>query len=230
MEEKNYYDWLEISRNASPEVVEKAYKTLVKKYHPDLQEGENKQQAEEMIKKINEAYSVLSDETKRKQYDETIKESTISKEDYDRLQQELNNMRRQSTTNDNHNTSNVANMQSTENEKQEQNIEYQQQLENEKQEQNIEYQQQLENARKKAYYDAYIQDLKRRGYKIRYKKTFKDYLKIFIVIIVVIVLCILLWVIPFTREKLIDFYNSNEIIKWMIDMVINIFKSIFNIN
>lgn len=215
MEEKNYYDWLEISRNASPEVVEKAYKTLVKKYHPDLQEGENKQQAEEMIKKINEAYSVLSDEAKRKQYDETIKESTISREDYDRLQQELNNMRKQSTTNDNHNTSNVANMQSTE---------------NEKQEQNIEYQQQLENARKKAYYDAYIQDLKRRGYKIRYKKTFKDYLKIFIVIVVVIVLCILLWVIPFTREKLIDFYNSNEIIKWMIDMVINIFKSIFNIN
>ena len=215
MEEKNYYDWLEISRNASPEVVEKAYKTLVKKYHPDLQEGENKQQAEEMIKKINEAYSVLSDETKRKQYDETIKEDTISKEDYDRLQQELNNMRKQSTTNDNHNTNHVTNMQPTE---------------NEKPEQNIEYQQQLENARKKAYYDAYIQDLKRRGYKIRYKKTFKDYLKIFIVIVVVIVLCILLWVIPFTREKLIDFYNSNEIIKWMIDMVINIFKSIFNIN
>lgn len=215
MEEKNYYDWLEISRNASPEVVEKAYKTLVKKYHPDLQEGENKQQAEEMIKKINEAYSVLSDETKRKQYDETIKESTISREDYDRLQQELNNMRKQSTTNDNHNTNHVTNMQPTE---------------NEKPEQNIEYQQQLENARKKAYYDAYIQDLKRRGYKIRYKKTFKDYLKIFIVIVVVIVLCILLWVIPFTREKLIDFYNSNEIIKWMIDMVINIFKSIFNIN
>ena len=215
MEEKNYYDWLEISRNASPEVVEKAYKTLVKKYHPDLQEGENKQQAEEMIKKINEAYSVLSDETKRKQYDETIKESTISREEYDRLQQELNNMRRQSTTNDNHNTNHVTNMQSTE---------------NEKQDQDIEYQQRLENARKKAYYDAYIQDLKRRGYKIRYKKTFKDYLKIFIVIIVVIVLCILLWVIPFTREKLIDFYNSNEIIKWMIDMVINIFKSIFNIN
>lgn len=215
MEEKNYYDWLEISRNASPEVVEKAYKTLVKKYHPDLQEGENKQQAEEMIKKINEAYSVLSDETKRKQYDETIKESTISREEYDRLQQELNNMRRQSTTNDNHNTNHVTNMQSTE---------------NEKQDQDIEYQQRLENARKKAYYDAYIQDLKRRGYKIRYKKTFKDYLKIFIVIVVVIVLCILLWVIPFTREKLIDFYNSNEIIKWMIDMVINIFKSIFNIN
>lgn len=215
MEEKNYYDWLEISRNASPEVVEKAYKALVKKYHPDLQEGENKQQAEEMIKKINEAYSVLSDETKRKQYDETIKESTISREEYDRLQQELNNMRRQSTTNDNHNTNHVTNMQPTE---------------NEKQDQDIEYQQRLENARKKAYYDAYIQDLKRRGYKIRYKKTFKDYLKIFIVIVVVIVLCILLWVIPFTREKLIDFYNSNEIIKWMIDMVINIFKSIFNIN
>ena len=47
MENKNYYEWLEISKNASPEVIEKAYKALVKKYHPDLQEGESKKEAEE---------------------------------------------------------------------------------------------------------------------------------------------------------------------------------------
>ena len=98
MEKKNYYDWLEISKNASPEVIDKAYKALVKKYHPDLQEGENKLKAEEIIKHINEAYAILSDEVKRKQYDETIKEETISREDYDRLQEELNTMKRQSAT------------------------------------------------------------------------------------------------------------------------------------
>ena len=38
MENKTYYDWLEVSPKASPEVIEKAYKALVKKYHPDLQQ------------------------------------------------------------------------------------------------------------------------------------------------------------------------------------------------
>ena len=38
--EENYYDILEVSKNASPEIIEKAYKTLVKKYHPDLQKNE----------------------------------------------------------------------------------------------------------------------------------------------------------------------------------------------
>ena len=93
MENKNYYDWLEISKNASPEVIEKAYKALVKKYHPDLYEG-NKQEAEEILKKINEAYGVLSDIDKRAQYDTTLYDDTVSKEDYNRLQQELNNLKR----------------------------------------------------------------------------------------------------------------------------------------
>ena len=49
--EKNYYDILEINRNASPEIIEKAYKTLVKKYHPD--NGGDM----EVMKAINEAYN-----------------------------------------------------------------------------------------------------------------------------------------------------------------------------
>lgn len=225
---KNYYDWLEISKNASPEVIEKAYKALVKKYHPDLQEGENKAKAEEIIKKINEAYAVLSDETKRKQYDETIKDDTISKEAYDKLQQELNNIKRQSSEMNNSYVDNQhANYQNTNQAIHNTNFEASENLNN--QNQNIDYQQQLENARRKAYHDAYVQELRRRGYKIRYKKTFKDYLKIFIAIVVVILICVLLWVIPFTREKLISFYNSNEMVKYMIDFIIKIVKSIFHI-
>ena len=41
----------------------------------------------------------------------------------------------------------------------------------------LEYEKQMNQARQQAYHDAYIQDLKNRGYKIRYKKTFKEYLK-----------------------------------------------------
>ena len=56
--EQNYYEILEVNKNASPEIIEKAYKTLVKKYHPDLQQDENKNKYEEKIKKINEAYEM----------------------------------------------------------------------------------------------------------------------------------------------------------------------------
>ncbi len=44
--EQNYYEILEVNKNASPEIIEKAYKTLVKKYHPDLQQDENKNKYE----------------------------------------------------------------------------------------------------------------------------------------------------------------------------------------
>ena len=71
---ENLYDILEVSRKASKEVIDKAYKTLAKKYHPDLQTPENKQMAEEKMKKINEAYSVLSDDVQRARYDRELEE------------------------------------------------------------------------------------------------------------------------------------------------------------
>ena len=46
---KNYYEILEVDQKASKEVIEKAYKVLAKKYHPDLQEEKNKKRAEEKI-------------------------------------------------------------------------------------------------------------------------------------------------------------------------------------
>ena len=74
---KTLYEILEVSENASKEVIEKAYKVLAKKYHPDLQPESQKQKAEETIKKINEAYAILSDEVKRKEYDETLKQKKL---------------------------------------------------------------------------------------------------------------------------------------------------------
>ena len=66
---KKYYEILEVNPKASIEVIEKAYKVLVKKYHPDAYEGEEKIYAEQRLRDINEAYKILSDEFLREQYD-----------------------------------------------------------------------------------------------------------------------------------------------------------------
>ena len=70
---KNYYQILQVSENASSEIIEKAYKVLAKKYHPDLQSGDAKSRlAEGVFKEITEAYEVLSDRVLREQYDKQI--------------------------------------------------------------------------------------------------------------------------------------------------------------
>ncbi len=81
---RNYYDELEVSKTASPEMIGKVYKILAKKYHPDTTKEANKQVAEEKFKIISEAYEVLSDEAKRKKYDLELEQSnpTISYQDY----------------------------------------------------------------------------------------------------------------------------------------------------
>ena len=66
---KNYYEILEVNTKASKEVIEKAYRVLVKRYHPDMQSKDKKENAEKKLKDINEAYKILSDEFLREQYD-----------------------------------------------------------------------------------------------------------------------------------------------------------------
>lgn len=74
---KDYYGILEVNEKASQEIIEKAYKTLVKKYHPDLYSSVQKREAEMKLKDINEAYNILSDSFLRAQYDlELQKERT----------------------------------------------------------------------------------------------------------------------------------------------------------
>lgn len=69
-ESKDYYKILGVSKDATDEEIKKAFRKLAKANHPDAQQDEAaKKQAEIKFKEINEAYSVLSDKTKRAQYD-----------------------------------------------------------------------------------------------------------------------------------------------------------------
>src|SRR5947208_8035178 len=65
---KDYYKILGVDKNASQKDIQKAYRKLARKYHPDVNPGDKA--AEEQFKEINEANEVLSDPEKRKRYDE----------------------------------------------------------------------------------------------------------------------------------------------------------------
>lgn len=66
---KNYYSILGVSENASLDEIKKAYRKLAMQHHPDRAAEGKKQAAEEKFKEISEAYYVLSDENRRKEYD-----------------------------------------------------------------------------------------------------------------------------------------------------------------
>ncbi len=67
MADNDYYKILGVEKNASSAEIKKAYRKMAMKYHPD--HAKDDKAAEEKFKKISEAYAVLSDEEKRKQYD-----------------------------------------------------------------------------------------------------------------------------------------------------------------
>lgn len=92
---KNYYEILEVNRNASPEIIKVAYKLLVKKNHPDLKEGEEKQIAEERIKEINEAYDILSNPEEKAKYDQNLINEFISQEQYNIILNENMNLKKE---------------------------------------------------------------------------------------------------------------------------------------
>lgn len=202
--EQNYYDILEVSKNASPEIIEKAYKTLVKKYHPDLQKDEDKNKYEEKIKKINEAYDILSDSEKRKKYDFNLKNTEISINDYNTLYQENINLK---------NNLNIL----------KEKLNYLNNFQNNYEKNNLNYNN-LEN--KKNNYSENFN--KKNNFKLNklfnLKKRFKDLLALIITILIFIFIFFILWHIPFTKNYLINLYNENYILQFIFNLFFNFSK------
>ena len=67
-DKRDYYEVLGLSKGADDEAIKKAYRSLAKKYHPDMNPGDK--EAEQKFKEVNEAYSVLSDPDKKAKYDQ----------------------------------------------------------------------------------------------------------------------------------------------------------------
>ena len=187
---KNYYEILEVNKKASKEVIEKAYKVLVKKYHPDLYTGQKKNYAEEKVKEINEAYSVLTDEFMKEQYD-----SELEKQEQAELYKKYNQNQSDNTLNDNV----QSNINSTSSNKKEN--------KNYKSQQNKKEVDDFNERMKKHKVGSFsgIVELCKELYKNKPKRdemkeiTKKDIVALILTIIIVILILVALWYIPFTN-------------------------------
>ncbi len=182
---KNYYEILQVNENASIEIIEKAYKVLAKKYHPDLQKDARvKGVTEKKLKEINEAYNVLSNEFLKEQYDVELK-----KEKEEQLKKKYGEKDYGTEKNNFY-------------------VPKQEKVEHEPKEE-------VEDTGSNVITDfikmLYADRPKRQEYK---EMTKKDLLAIILTIIVVVGLGILLWFIPFTNGWIRELTVDNPIFIW----------------
>ena len=195
-----YYEILEVSRTASKEVITKAYKVLVRKYHPDLEQDEKKKdEAKEKMVRINEAYETLSDDEKRKKYDDTIaileEKERIAKEK-ERQQSKTQNINNNRNINVNKNTVDVnTNNNNIDNRN---NLNNDTKLQEEMQRAEEEIQMHKQNIVNQMYED-YYNTLRRMGYKVVTVRPLKERIKAYLIAGIVIILLILIYNIPFIR-------------------------------
>ncbi|MBS5720788.1 MAG: J domain-containing protein [Clostridium sp.] len=191
---KNYYEILEVDKNASEEVIEKAYKTLAKKYHPDLQ---NNSDCQDKMRQINEAYEILSNDFKRREYDEKIKRQSVSIEEYNRIIQENNRLKK-----DLKRVVNQREMSQNQGRLEEMSI-------------------------MQRYYEQIKKATKQPQMRYERKKTkisLEKIKKIVIYIAILIGIGLVLAIVPFTRKFFINLYNNNVIIKLLVDTIVETFS------
>ena len=189
---KNYYEILEVDKNASYEIIEKAYKTLAKKYHPDLQ---NSDKSQNKMQQINEAYEILSNDFKRREYDEKLQEQNVSIEEYNKIIQENNKLRRDlqriTASNNEINSNQIDGLQ---------------------------------------FVRRYYRQMKKvSGQQIQYnqnkKKISIEKIKgLIIYVLVIIAIILVLAVVPISRNFFVNLYNTNTVIKMIVDIIIDTFS------
>lgn len=226
---KNYYETLEVDIYASDEMIERAYKLLAKRYHPDTQPQEKKEWAEEEFKKINEAYETLSNEENRKSYTSQLilekdhelnslyfKKETLEEQVRD-LQMELqlwknnHNNTHANTTNTNSSNTNTTNAYTT----QEANTNnYEESSFRDSYQTYYQPQQNSYTNPEPEYYEQYYHPIKHK---------LKNVLAFLLTLAFLIGILFIIWQIPFIRNSLMDLYNNNGIIQSIVDIFIGIF-------
>ncbi len=196
----NLYEILEVSEKASKEVIDKAYHVLAKKYHPDLQQGEAKQKAEEKMKQINAAYEILGNDEKRKEYDAKLEAKKLEERQIreKRQQEEIQykQEQKQQTINEEDYEYNNA--------------------------------KKLQEEMNRAYANAYNNYLRSLGYKVREPWTFKKFINLLKVLGILAIAILIIWIFPPTHKMLVDLYTNNNVIKAIINVLGNIIQGLWN--
>lgn len=209
----NYYETLEVSEKASKEVIEKAYKALAKKYHPDLN-IDNKKEAEQKMKELNEAYEVLIDDNKRANYDNILNkkraiEEKKTKYTTNNAQQQITNQNTERNFED-YNKISYSNGYYTDNED---NFFVNTRNMDEK------TRKKLQNKIQERYLEAYDAYLRERGYKLKYRWTPKRILTVVLAIIITILIFTILYFIPPIHELFQNLYEENIVIRLLVNLV-----------
>ena len=188
------YKVLGVPHGASEEECAKAYRRLAKKYHPDLQNNSN---CQDKMRQINEAYEILSNDFKRREYDEKIKRQSVSIEEYNRIIQENNRLKK-----DLKRVVNQREMSQNQGRLEEMSI-------------------------MQRYYEQIKKATKQPQMRYERKKTkisLEKIKKIVIYIAILIGIGLVLAIVPFTRKFFINLYNNNVIIKLLVDTIVETFS------
>lgn len=224
MANKNYYEILEVNEKASIEVIDKAYRVLAKKYHPDVYEGDKKE-AESMMQKLNEAYDVLSDENKRSNYDAILqrkKQIELEKSMYEKNKNSSKdtniNTNTYSSTNNfqNENDSPINNPAKYNKDKFVVDTTYMDEKQKKK----------IKKKLQERYVEAYDNYLRSRGYKLKYKWTPKRVLKAILIVAISIIILTIIFYLPPIHNHFTSLYETNPIFKMTIDLVSSFFSAI----
>lgn len=250
------YDLLEVSENATKEEIEKSYTKLIMTYQmdPSLDEQTNKEN-EMILNKLKIAYGILSNDEKRKKYDEdlatkraeelissvsttsqnveekttpsvqeVVKQPEVKEEPVQPVTQEENIVE----TNETYNLI-------EEDEDEEEVVLTKEEQSKVRKAAQKEFKENLKKAKKaeeeynQAYNEAYNNYLRKLGYEVKEPWTWKRIKNLLITLLAIIIFCTLVWIIPPTRQILIDFYNENYIVKALVDIVIVLVNAILGI-
>lgn len=251
------YDLLEVDEKASKEEIEKSYLKLVNEYKVDPNQTEEiRNQNELILKKLKLAYDILSDDAKREKYDndlaqkraeELIKNVTVKPEEpkeekieKEEIKQEVaqSNIPNSMQDNDNENTNikykKVDKQESYEDESRPEielsDIEKKKIKKAAEKElkDNLKKAQKAEEEYNRAYNEAYNNYLRKMGYSVKEPWTWKRIKNVLITLFAIVFTCTMIWLLPPTRNLMIQIYEDNFIVKSLVDIVVMLFDAIIS--
>lgn len=222
---KTFYDILKVKQNATQEEILNSYYKLEKKYSNN----------NEILKKLQIAKEVLTNSDARNNYDKKLEEikqnELISNINNNTINYNIKKCEDEKRIEEKSKQMEIKNKKNILKQKEQEELKRQkEQRKEEKKYEKLENKinKEQEKKTKELYEEAYADYLESLGFKVERKWTVKRIKRLIILSIALIVICFILWNIPTVREKLIDLYNNNFIIKMLIDLIISIINSIIN--